>query len=80
MNKKFNIWKTFEIFNSYPISILKERIRFMFIDTNSNDASISANISSKNGIEINIFNSEGAYNLLTSVFYRSKQKAENELK
>ena len=83
MKSKNKILDSFEEFLALPISILKNRIiqitgfKSDFISNKSINVELS-----DNAIHINVINSEGAYNLLSSVLYKKrgyKTKAEKRL-
>ena len=73
MKSKNKIMDSFEEFLALPLSILKQRIiqitgyRSDFITRKSIDIDVS-----DNAIRINCINSEGAYNLLSSVIYKKR--------
>ena len=84
MKSKNKILDSFEEFLALPISILKNRIiqitgfKSDFISNKSINVELS-----DNAVHINVINSEGAYNLLSSVLYKKKSsfksKAEKRL-
>ncbi|MDD3150620.1 MAG: hypothetical protein PHV68_07265 [Candidatus Gastranaerophilales bacterium] len=80
--KKFNILKTFEIFNMEAISILREAIvRFMLIETDNffkEENAMKATIDKNNQIDISIINKPKMYSLMTNVWYKKQRLEENE--
>ena len=67
---KKNILQTFEDFLREPLSILKKTIiHITGIDTSDNTKSIAVE-KTQDGIQINVINSQKAYNLLSSVMYK----------
>lgn len=82
MKSKNKIMDSFEEFIALPLSILKNRIiqisgfKSDFISNKSIDVELS-----DNAIHINVINSEGAYNLLSSVLYKKRKiKSKAELR
>lgn len=76
-----NIFKTFEIFLREPLSILKERI-IQIVNVNSNlvtQSSINVEMLERK-TQITVVNSEKMYNLLQTVLYKKKLKAEQKIK
>ena len=73
MKSKNKIMDSFEEFIAAHVSILKNRIiqitgfKSDFVNTKSIDVELSDNV-----VHINCVNSEGAYNLLSSVIYKRK--------
>ena len=73
MKSKNKIMDSFEEFIALPLSILKNRIIQITGFKSDFVSSKSINVElSDNTIHINCINSEGAYNLLTSVIYKRK--------
>lgn len=76
-----NIFKTFEIFLREPLSILRERfIQIVSVQSNiaSNPPSLNVDLLDKKA-QITVVNSEKMYNLLSTVNYRQRRKAEEKL-
>ncbi len=82
MKSKNKIMDSFEEFIALPLSILKNRIiqitgfRSDFVSSKSIDVELTDDT-----IHINVINSEGAYNLLSSVIYKKqmlKKQAQKE--
>ena len=73
MKSKNKIMDSFEEFVALPLSILKNRIiqitgyKSDFISTKSIDVELG-----EDTIQINVVNSESAYNLLSSVIYKKQ--------
>lgn len=70
-----NIFQTFELFLSQPLSIIRDRIiRICHVETNSVEVpnKIQFNLSDESA-QINVYNSPKVYNLLTSVLYKKKR-------
>ena len=80
MKSKNKIMDSFEQFIAEHVSILKNRIiqitgfRSNFVDTKSINIEIDDNT-----VRINCINSEGAYNLLSSVIYKRKMNKLRQL-
>lgn len=69
-----NVFKTFEMFLSQPLSIIRERIiQICHVESSEKDlkSRIQFNISPE-AAQINVYNSPKVYNLLTSVMYKKK--------
>ncbi len=75
MTDEMNILKTFELFLSQPLSIIRDNI-FQIYHVESNGLSpvnkIQFNLSAE-ATQINVYNSPKVYNLLTSVLYKKKK-------
>jgi len=80
--KKFDIFKTFDIFDSEAISIIKERIiKFVLIEAENffiTKSNINAEFDKDEALQITVFNNPKVYNLLTNTWNRYKQKVQNE--
>ncbi|OGI22971.1 MAG: hypothetical protein A2287_08940 [Candidatus Melainabacteria bacterium RIFOXYA12_FULL_32_12] len=80
--KKYNIFKTFDMFNSEAMNIIKERlIKFVLIEADNfmgKSHSVTTDISSDNSIQLSILNNKKLYNLLNNTWQRKQQKVENE--
>ena len=80
MKSKNKIMDSFEEFIALPISVLKNRIiqitgfKSDFMSSKSIDVELDDNT-----IRINCINSEGAYNLLSSVIYKRQQQKKQAL-
>ena len=80
MKSKNKIMDSFEEFIALPLSILKNRIiqitgfKSDFVSSKSIDVELTDNT-----IHVNVVNSEGAYNLLSSVIYKRQMlKKQNQ--
>lgn len=82
-NSRLDIFKTFELFNSEAINVLKERvIKFVFIETNNifeSKSCIKADISDENNMSLFVFNNEKLYNVLNSSMHRHQKKMEKSI-
>lgn len=70
-----NIFQTFELFLSQPLSIIRDRIiRICHVETSSVDIpnKIQFNLSDESA-QINVYNSPNVYNLLSAVLYKKKK-------
>lgn len=80
--KKFDIFKTFEIFNSEALSIIKQRIlKFVLIEADNmpdKQTSITAEIDKNNDVQLSILNNTKFYNLLSCTWHKRQQKLNNE--
>jgi len=80
--KKFDIFKTFEIFNSTAVSIIKERIiQFVHIEAENffmTQSSVTASITKDNAVQLSVLNNEKVYNLLTCTWRKYQQRVLNE--
>ena len=69
-----NVFKTFELFLSQPLSIIRDRIiQICHVESPEKDlkSRIQFNLSPE-AAQINVYNSPQVYNLLTSVLYKKK--------
>lgn len=76
-----NIFKTFEIFLREPLSILRERfIQIVSVQSNmvSDPPSLNVDLLEKKA-QITVVNGEKMYNLLSTVNYKQRRKAEERL-
>ena len=74
-----NIFKTFEIFLREPLSILRERfIQIANIQSPVSQTSVNVDML-ENKAQITVVNSDKMYNLLSTVMYKQKRKAEERL-
>ena len=78
--KNFNIFKTFEKFNSESINILKDRIiEIILIETENifskpNKNLFEMDFKKNNSIQISIFNDKKTFDLLSNTWKRHKNK------
>lgn len=69
-----NIFKTFELFLSQPLSIIRDRIiQICHVESPAGElkSKIHFNVSPE-ATQINVYNSPKMYNLLTCVLYKKK--------
>lgn len=74
MAGEMNIFKTFELFLSQPLSIIRERImQICHVEADGVKVhnKLQFNVSPE-ATQINVYNSPKMYNLLTSVLYKKK--------
>ena len=72
--KKINIFQTFETFMAEPLSIIRNRIiQICHVEADGVDIQnkIQFNLSNESA-QINVYNSPGTYNLLSTVLYKKK--------
>ena len=77
---KFNIFKSFDIFNSEAISILKgAMVKFMHIETDyyAEGTAITAELEDDT-VTLTVVNQPKVFNLMTLAWYRQKKRIENE--
>ncbi len=69
-----NILKTFEIFLSLPLSIIRKGlVQIMHVETKENKDEKSINVVTDNEVtNINVVNNYKMYSLLTSVMYKRR--------
>ena len=75
-----NIFKSFELFLSQPLSIIRDRI-IQICHVEANDVNIPNKVQfnlSNESAQINVYNSPQVYNLLTTVLYK-KNKLKKEI-
>ncbi len=74
-----NILKTFEIFLSLPLSILRKGVvQILHIETDAGKSEKALNvIADDNVTRINVVNNYKMYNLLTSVMYKRQMYEKN---
>lgn len=73
-----NIFQTFELFLSQPLSIIRDRIiQICHVETNGVEVSnkIQFNLSNESA-QINVYNSPKVYKLLTTVLYKKDKLSE----
>ena len=73
-----NIFQTFELFLSQPLSIIRDRIiRICHVESSHLDVpnKIQFNLSDESA-QINVYNSPKMYNLLYAVLYKKKKLSE----
>ena len=72
---RVNIFKSFELFLSQPLSIIRDRIiQICHVEAEGVDVSnkVEFNLSDES-TQINVYNSPKMYNLLTSVIHKKKR-------
>lgn len=74
-----DILKTFEIFLSAPISMIKKRkIKIMHLETDMLIPDIPISLEMDEDIELTVYNNPKVYNLLSSVIKKRRLKDENK--
>ncbi len=80
--KRFDIFKTFEIFNSEAASVIKESIiRFVLVEAENffiTKSCLKTNIMKDESVNFSIINNQKIYNLLSTVWKKYQKKDENE--
>ncbi len=77
-----NIFKTFELFLSQPLSIIRNRIiQICHVEADGIDVQnkIQFNLSDE-AAQINVYNNQKVYNLLSTVIYKKKKISEEKLR
>jgi hypothetical protein len=75
-----NIFQTFELFLSQPLSIIRNRIvQICHVESEGLDIQnkIQFNLSDE-ATQINVYNSPKVYNLLSAVLYKKKKLSEDD--
>lgn len=74
-----NILKTFEIFLSLPLSIIRKSIvQILHVETGDPKVGKSMTVeAAKDSVNINVVNNYKMYSLLTSVMYKKRMYEEN---
>ena len=74
-----NILKTFEMFLSLPVSIIRKRvIQILHVETDAKNVEKSLSVvKDKDGLSINVVNNYKMYNLLSSVMYKRQMYEKN---
>lgn len=77
---KFDIFKSFDIFNSESVNIIKERvIRLVFVETGNifkSTTCMQADITDDNSVNLYVFNNQNVYNILNRSLAKYRKKAE----
>lgn len=69
------IWKSFEAFVAQPLSLLCNKIvRIASIKSELLASGVNVDVTG-DSIQVNVINSDGAYNLLAAVAYKKKMQA-----
>lgn len=74
-----NVFKTFEIFLSNPLSIIQDRIiRILHVETNIFSRKLPMQVDLENDMaQITVFDNQRVYKLLSNVLYKKKFSNEN---
>lgn len=74
-----NVLKTFEIFLSIPLSVIRKGIvQILHVETDDNETEKALNVISDDDITtINVINNHKMYSLLTSVMYKKQLYEKN---
>ena len=74
-----NVLKTFEMFLSLPLSILRKGlVQVMHVETEGSDIEKSLSVITENDVtSINVVNNYKMYSLLTSVMYKRQMYEKN---
>ena len=74
-----NVHKTFEIFLSIPLSVIRKGIvQILHVETDDNETEKALNVISDDDITtINVINNHKMYSLLTSVMYKKQLYEKN---
>jgi len=83
LNKnKFDISKTFDIFNSDTVNVLKDKlVKLVFVEAENiflNKSCIMADISSENNTYLTVLNNHKVFNLLNNYIKKQNKKNDNE--
>ena len=77
---RINIFKSFELFLSQPLSIIRNRIiQICHVEAENVDvrSKVQFNLSDESA-QINVYNSPKVYNLLSNVIYKQKKMNQND--
>jgi len=77
---RMNIFKSFELFLSQPLSIIRDRIiQICHVEAENVDirSKVQFNLSDESA-QLNVYNSPKMYNLLTNVIYKRKSMYREE--
>lgn len=77
---RMNIFKSFELFLSQPLSIIRDRIiQICHVEAENIDvrSKVQFNLSDESA-QINVYNSPKMYNLLSNVIYKRKRMSNKE--
>ena len=74
-----NVLKTFEIFLSIPLSVIRKGIvQILHVETENNETEKGLNVITDDNItSINVINNHKMYSLLTSVMYKKQMYEKN---
>lgn len=80
--KKFDIIRTFEIFNAETMNVIRERIiKFVLIEAENffaKKTAVTAEITTDDSICFSVLNNEKVYHLLTNAWRKHQKRIENE--
>jgi len=80
--KKFNIFKTFDIFNSEAMNVIKERIiKFVLIEADNfmgKSSSVTTDVGQDDSVQVTVVNNPKMYHLLSNTWRRKQQKLQDE--
>ena len=73
-----DIFKTFELFLSAPLSLIQRRnIKIMHIETNIFAPNLPIDLNIDDDIQLTVYNNQKVYKLLSSVIHKRRLKDEN---
>lgn len=73
-----DIFKTFELFLSAPISMIQRRkIKIMHIETNIFAPNLPIDLNIDDDIQLTVYNNQKVYKLLSSVIHKRRLRDEN---
>ena len=77
---RMNIFKSFELFLSQPLSIIRDRIiQICHVEAENIDVRSKVHFNlSEESAQLNVYNSPKMYNLLTNVIYKRKSMCRNK--
>ena len=74
-----DIFKTFELFLSAPMSLIQRRnIKIMHIETNIFAPNLPIDLNIDEDIQLTVYNNQKVYKLLSSVIHKRRLKDENK--
>ena len=73
-----DIFRTFELFLSAPMSLIQRRkIKIMHIETNIFAPNLPIDLNIDDDIQLTVYNNQKVYKLLSSVIHKRRLKDEN---
>ncbi|MEI7474730.1 MAG: hypothetical protein WCK67_08115 [bacterium] len=82
MLKRFDIFKTFDIFEQVSLSVIRETIiKLVFVETENffaNKPDLTLDLTKDNNAQITVINNKRVYNLLSSAMMRKEKLKEHE--
>ncbi|MBO5948905.1 hypothetical protein J6Q66_08735 [bacterium] len=73
-----DIFKTFELFLSAPMSIIQRRnIKIMHIETNIFAPNLPIDLNIDDDVQLTVYNNQKVYKLLSNVIHKRRLKDEN---